>query len=68
MPLLSVPMRFPWTTSFVPSSMETPTPVFPEMTLPEPGFVPPIVLEAEPKRLTPIELPRARSPVTSVPM
>src|SRR5208337_4216809 len=68
-PVASVPMKLPSTTLFVaPGSMFTPAPILPEITLPAPISVPPIVLLDDPSIRTPLALlGTARSPVASVP-
>ena len=66
LPITSVPILLPWTKLPSPE-MSMPSPLLPEITLPWPAPVPPIVL---PELLidTPSPLPRAMAPVASVPM
>ena len=68
-PVRSVPMVLPWIrVSFVPTSRRMPFWVLPEMTLRDPGVVPPMVLWLL-ERLMPLpELPRNVSALGSVPM
>ncbi len=63
------PMRLPSTLFPVaPPTMLTPIPALPEMTLPAPAAVPPIVLFVAPSMITPLKpLPRAAVPSAFVP-
>jgi hypothetical protein len=71
-PFQFVPMRFPWTTLPVVPAVLIAIPMFPfpEITLPEPAEVPPIVLLVEPLNIdTPCwELPRPTVPAAFRPM
>ena len=66
-PLALVPMRLPCTRSCSTRIDRIPLPLFPEMTLPAPADVPPIVLFAPDTTKIPPLLPIAVVPAASVP-
>jgi hypothetical protein len=67
-PLMSVPIRFPW--MIVPSELSTrrPTPSLPEIRFRDEGEVPPIWLLFQDRMRIPWSLARSTVPVASVPM
>ena len=68
-PLMFNPMKLPSTAFLFAAERKTPSPLFPEIRLPCPLTVPPIVLFWQPnKAIPPSELGRANVPVGSVPM
>jgi len=67
-PVTSVPMRFPWITALSHCASVIALPVLPEMRLPSPAPLPPMIRPAPCEQLIPAAFGIATVPVASTPM